>query len=112
MMNLAYGPAIFIPEVMTAYRKTDDNRSAIAFKEWRENALTVQKSWIKVCEYLHDWYAQFNFDQPTMTAIDNRLKFAMQHYLQQLVDDKDVDAICEVFQEHPRSATKIGRAHV
>ncbi|MGI6220704.1 MAG: bifunctional glycosyltransferase/CDP-glycerol:glycerophosphate glycerophosphotransferase [Coriobacteriales bacterium] len=104
MMNLAYGPAIFIPEVMTAYRKTDDNRSAIAFKEWRENALTVQKSWIKVCEYLRDWYSQFNFDQPTITAIDNRMKFAMQHYLQQLVDDKDVDEICKVFQEHPRSA--------
>ena len=32
------------------------------------------------------------------------MKFAMQHYLQQLVNDKDVDAICRVFQEHPHSA--------
>lgn len=104
MMHLSYGYAQYLPQVVSAYRKTNDNHSAIAFKEWRENALTVQMSWVDVLEYLYSWYCKYSYDARTLQSIDNRMQLAAHHYLRERLTHQENEEIARFFVEHPRSS--------
>ena len=76
MMVIAGSSAVYLPQVVSAYRKTNENKSAIAFDRWRENALVMQRNWVYMCEYLHRWYTRYAYDPQVLIAIENRTKQA------------------------------------
>ena len=112
MMVVSNGIAGYLPEVVSAYRKTDDNHSTVAFKNWSENALIVQNRWVEQCEYLHRWFTAYCYDRVIITAIENRTKHAASLYLQELINQNDNEAIAAFFLDHPRSACNALNAYL
>lgn len=112
MMVVANEKAAYLQEVVSAYRKTNDNQSAIAFREWRENALKVQKSWLDVCSYLAQWFSRYAYDPAILAAIGNRSKLAAHHYLLQLIKEQDSEAVSQFFMDYPRQGVEALEAYL
>ncbi|WMJ84942.1 CDP-glycerol glycerophosphotransferase family protein [Oscillospiraceae bacterium MB24-C1] len=109
MMQLGLGKLSLLPDVVSAYRRSDVG--IIMFKSKNEHFVKTRLNWILVLTDLLTFFEK-HYGDYCKIQIENRIKLEATNYLKAVIARDDSEAVATLFTDHPEAAKIVLRSYI